>query len=119
MWVLGDEMALEQLFLNLLINAAQALERGGKAGIVVDVVGREVRVVVTDNGCGIPAPDLERVLEPFFSTKSNGTGLGLSIARQITVAHGGTLRIESAPNRETRVEVLLPLAVAPPRATAQ
>lgn len=112
-WILGDAMALEQLFLNLLINSAQALERGGQAAIALDVDGSEVRVVVTDTGGGISPEDLERVLEPFFSTKANGTGLGLSIARQIAVAHGGSLRIESHPGKETRVEVRLPLAAAP------
>ncbi len=112
-WVLGDTTALEQLFLNLLINAAQAMERGGKADITLDVLDSEVRVVITDNGHGIPPGEIDRVLEPFFSTKTNGTGLGLSIARQIAGAHGGSLRIESVPDRETRVEVRLPLAAAP------
>lgn len=111
-WVLGDAMALEQLFLNLLINSAQALGRNGQAAITVDV-GADVCVVVTDNGSGIPPEDLDHVLQPFYSTKANGTGLGLSIARQIAGAHGGSLRIESVPDRETRVEVRLPLAAAP------
>jgi signal transduction histidine kinase len=112
-WILGDQPALEQLFLNLLLNSAQALGRGGRAAIALDVDGAEVCVSVTDSGTGISPDDLEHVLEPFFSTKANGTGLGLSIARQIAAAHGGSLRIESLPGHETRVEVRLPLAAAP------
>jgi two-component system sensor histidine kinase AtoS len=115
-WVLGDVMALEQLFLNLLLNSAQALGRGGQAAIVVDLDGSDVRVVVSDTGAGISPEDLAHALDPFFSTKPDGTGLGLSIARQIAAAHGGSLRIESVRGAGTRVEVRLPLAAAPPGA---
>jgi signal transduction histidine kinase len=112
-WVLGDALALEQLFLNLLLNSAQALPRGARAAIALDVEGSELRVVVSDTGGGISAGDLEHVLDPFFSTKADGTGLGLPIARQIAAAHGGSLRIESVPGEGTRVEVRLPLSAAP------
>lgn len=112
-WLLGDAVALEQLFLNLLLNAAQALDRGGRADLSATVVGAELLVVVTDTGRGISAEDLEHVLDPFFSTKSDGTGLGLSIARQVAMVHGGSLRIESEIGRGTTVEVRLPLAAAP------
>ena len=112
-WVLGDAVALEQLFLNLLLNSAQAMAPGGRASLAVDIDGADVRVVVTDSGSGIPPEDLEHVLDPFFSTKADGTGLGLPIARQIAAAHGGSLTIESVPGNGTRVEVRLPLAAAP------
>jgi len=112
-WVLGDAMALEQLFLNLLLNSAQALERGGQATIALNRDGFDLHVVVTDTGVGIIPEDLEHVLDPFFSTKTDGTGLGLSIARQIAASHGGSLLIESVPGKGTRVEVRLPLAAAP------
>lgn len=112
-WILGDALALEQLFLNLLLNSAQALPRGGRAAVTLDTDGSEWRVVVSDTGGGISVEDLAHVLDPFFSTKADGTGLGLSIARQIATAHGGTLRIESVPGEGTRVEVRLPLAAAP------
>jgi signal transduction histidine kinase len=110
-WVLGDPLALEQLFLNLLLNSAQALPRGAYAAIALDADGSEWRVVVSDTGGGIPADDLEHVLDPFFSTKTDGTGLGLPIARQIASAHGGTLGIESVPGVGTRVGVLALLPV--------
>jgi signal transduction histidine kinase len=114
-WVLGDAIALEQLVLNLLLNSAQAMGPGGRAGVLIETDGADVRVVVTDTGGGIAPEDLEHVLDPFFSTKADGTGLGLPIARQIAAAHGGSLTIESVPGSGTRVEVRLPLAAAPSR----
>jgi signal transduction histidine kinase len=113
-WILGDSLALEQLFLNLLLNAAQALQRGGSASITLDADGADARIVVTDTGSGIPSEELAHVLDPFFSTKVDGTGLGLPIARQIAAAHGGSLKIESVAGEGTRVEVRLPLAIAAP-----
>jgi signal transduction histidine kinase len=112
-WILGDNVALEQLVLNLLLNAAQALEKGGSAHLTLESDGADARIVVTDSGAGIAAVDLEHVLDPFFSTKDDGTGLGLPIARQIAVTHGGSLSIESTLGQGTRVEVRLPLAGAP------
>ncbi|MDP9362260.1 MAG: ATP-binding protein, partial [Acidobacteriota bacterium] len=106
-------IALEQLLLNLLLNSAQAMGLGGRASVIVDIDGSDVRVVVTDAGSGIAPEDLEHVLDPFFSTKEDGTGLGLPIARQIAAAHGGSLKIESVHGDGTRVEVRLPLAAAP------
>ncbi len=112
-WVLGDTVALEQLFLNLLLNSAQAVGRGGRAEIAIDIDQPDVRVSVTDTGSGISAENLERMQDPFFSTKPDGNGLGLSIARRIAAAHGGSLSIESTVGHGTVVEVRLPLAVAP------
>ena len=112
-WVLGNALALEQLFLNLLLNSAQASPRGARAAITLDVNGAELRVMVSDSGSGISAEDLGRVLDPFFSTKADGTGLGLPIARQIAASHGGSLRIESAQGKGTCVEVRLPLTALP------
>lgn len=89
------------------------MDSGGRASVAVDIDGSEVRVVVTDTGGGISPENLEHVLDPFFSTKADGTGLGLPIARQIAAAHGGSLKILSAPGSGTRVEVRLPLAAAP------
>ncbi len=95
-WVRGDEGALEQLMLNLMLNAADAVGPGGSAGLSVEVDGKEARVSVWDEGRGLPPEDLERIFEPFFSTKDEGTGLGLSIARRIARAHGSDLDVKSA-----------------------
>jgi signal transduction histidine kinase len=104
----GDPDALEQLFLNLLLNAAQALEEGGTAMVAVAPGDQEVMVQIRDDGSGMPPEVRGRVFEPLFSTRSEGTGLGLPIARRIAVAHGGEIRIDSVPGSGTTVEVRLP-----------
>ena len=112
-WVLGNAGELEQLFVNLLRNSAQALGRDGSAAFSLELDGPDALVRVTDSGAGISPENLEHVLDPFFSMKEEGTGLGLSVARQIAAAHGGSIRIESEVGKGTRVEVRLPLAAAP------
>jgi signal transduction histidine kinase len=106
--VRADAAALEQLFLNLLLNAADALGAAGRAGIEVDA-GEVARIVVWDRGPGMSPTTLARVFEPFFSTKSEGTGLGLPIAQRIALSHSGDMAIESEPGRGTIVTVRLPL----------
>jgi signal transduction histidine kinase len=105
----GDAAALEQLFLNLLINAAQASPPGGRARVERESSGAHVTVRVVDVGAGIDetlAPALGR---PFMSTKPFGTGLGLPIAQRIVAAHGGELSFESAPDVGTTAVVRLPV----------
>jgi signal transduction histidine kinase len=106
--VAGDSGALEQLFLNLMQNAAQALEPGGAATAAAGAKGGVIEVTVSDNGSGIPAHELSRVFEPLFSTRPEGTGLGLTIARRIAVAHRGTLELESEAGKGTTATVRLP-----------
>ncbi len=106
--VRGDAGALEQLFLNLLLNAAQALGEGGRASVALECSTETVSIVIQDTGRGIAPEDLDKVFDPFYSTRPDGTGLGLAIARQIAVAHGGEVSIHSAPGTGTRVEVVLP-----------
>lgn len=107
-WVLGDGTALEQLFLNLLLNAGQALEPGGQATTTVNRENGYVVVAVTDTGPGIPIDQIDRIVEPFVTTRPLGTGLGLPIARQIAVVHGGRLLVESTVGKGTTVRVELP-----------
>ena len=104
----GDAGQLEQLFHNLLLNAAEALEGGGRAWIHIRTAGDTVEVLVQDEGRGISVESLEKVFEPFFSTSSEGTGLGLPIARQIARAHGGELLLESSEGSGTTARVTLP-----------
>jgi two-component system sensor histidine kinase HydH len=111
--VSGNSAALEQLFLNLLLNAAEALDRGAQASVTVERRVQDLRVSVRDSGRGIAQEDLTRVFDPFFSTKPEGTGLGLAIARRIAAAHGGELSIESTVGQGTQVNVVLPLATRP------
>ncbi|WP_375771137.1 ATP-binding protein [Archangium gephyra] len=129
--VLGDETRLGQVFLNLLINAAQAIPEGqaGQHEIRVstgqDEQGRAV-VAVSDTGSGIPPEVLSRIFEPFFTTKpvGVGTGLGLSICHSYVQAMGGDIRVRSEVGRGTTFEVVLrsaeegPAAIPLPRAAA-
>jgi signal transduction histidine kinase len=108
-WVHGDRDALEQLFLNLLINAVQATEANGRIDVGV-MVKDDAMISIADTGCGIPDGALDRVFEPFYSTKPERAGLGLAIAWRTAAAHGGRLTIESALGRGTTVQVALPLA---------
>ncbi len=108
--VSGDAAALEQVFLNLLLNAAQAHENGGRAGVTIETGDRAVEVLVWDDGIGIPSEIRDQMFDPFYSTKDEGTGLGLAIAQRIVVAHSGDLVVDSAPGKGTTVRVRLPLA---------
>jgi signal transduction histidine kinase len=108
----GDARALNQVFLNLLKNAAEALEgRGGTVWVSACQEGERVRVEVRDDGPGIAREAIPRVFEPFHSTKpaGRGTGLGLSISQRIVAEHGGSLELRSAPGEGASFTVLLPL----------
>ncbi len=109
--VVGDTGALNQVFLNLLKNAAEALEgRGGTVRVTALRAGARVAVKIRDDGPGIAPEVRARLFEPFFSTKGagRGTGLGLSICRRIVAEHGGTVEVESEPGAGTTVTVNLP-----------
>jgi signal transduction histidine kinase len=97
--VSGDETQLGQIFLNLMINAVQAMPEGGTLRIAgtngTDAARSTIDVSVTDTGGGITKADLSKVFEPFFSTKPSGNGLGLAIAYRIVEDHHGTIRVTS------------------------
>ena len=112
--LVGDAAALEQVFLNLLLNAAQAQDAGGRAGIRVHGGDARVDIDVWDEGPGLSAEDRDRAFEAFYSTKEEGTGLGLAVVQQIVAAHGGEVEIESEVGEGTTVRVRLPLAPEPP-----
>jgi signal transduction histidine kinase len=90
--VLGNHPELEQLFLNLLLNAHEVTPGGGTVSLDVTRTDTHVAVTVADSGPGIPPELLERVFEPFFTTKARGSGLGLAISAGIAQAHGARLR---------------------------
>ena len=100
---------LEQLLLNLVTNAKDAMPTGGVLAIRTEILGENIAIVVHDNGCGIPTDAMDRIQEPFFTTKKNGNGLGLSICRSIVWNAGGGLEIASQPGVGTKVRVLLPM----------
>lgn len=107
-----NQSDLEQVFLNLLTNAREATPHGGRIVVSVRTVDRKVEISIADTGCGIPAEQLPRVLEPFFTTKPHGNGLGLSICRSVLWEVDGTLTIHSEPGRGTDVRVLVPQAAS-------
>jgi signal transduction histidine kinase len=105
---------LNQVFLNMLTNAAQAIEGPGKILLKTEAEESWLKITVQDTGKGIPADVLPRVFDPFFTTKpvGQGTGLGLSISYQIVQQHGGDIRVTSQPGKGTRFTVRLPLTAA-------
>ena len=110
----GDRIQLQQVVLNLIVNACDAMEGlSGSHQLTVRtraVDGAAVELSVSDSGCGIPAADLERIFEPFVSTKKDGMGLGLSVCRTIVAAHGGRLWAESLGGRGATLRFTLPVA---------
>jgi two-component system, NtrC family, sensor kinase len=109
--VSADFGQLRQAFVNIIINACDAMSRGGRLTIrtVHAAAAPRVQVVVSDTGTGIPAPIRSKVLDPFFTTKEKGTGLGLSVVYGIVERHGGTLEIESEEGAGTTVTIGLPV----------
>ena len=109
----GDPVLLQQAFMNMLLNSAQA---SGDNGVITVTCGadrfrgRQVVVAITDTGCGISEEDIPRVFEPFFSTKEadKGTGIGLSLAYWIIQDHGGRISVESAPGKGATFTTYLP-----------
>ena len=109
--VLGDAAALEQLFLNLLLNAAQAFDApGGVVRVRARAGATHARIEVEDTGRGMSPETLAAAFEPFVTTRTQGTGLGLAIARRIADAHNGELSLESAPGAGTRAALTIPRA---------
>lgn len=107
-WVTGDAAALEQIFLNLLLNAVEASHDGSRVEVSLSTTDGDVTITVSDAGVGITSEDLHRVYDPLYTTRRDGSGLGLTIARRLVIAHGGRIEIESEPGVRTVVRVLLP-----------
>jgi nitrogen fixation/metabolism regulation signal transduction histidine kinase len=106
MTLTADRIQMEQVLINLLKNAWEACEQEQSPEINIRITKNEYQkpvIVVSDNGCGILPDVLDKIFVPFFTTKSGGSGIGLSICRQIVVSHGGTITVESEPEKGTRV----------------
>jgi signal transduction histidine kinase len=112
---------LQQVVLNLIVNARQAMENGGNLYLTVRANDETAtaEIAVRDTGCGIPADKLREIFEPFYTTKQadqngqGGTGLGLSLCREIIEAHKGRIRVDSVPGKGTTFTLKLALAAAP------
>ncbi|MFZ0240618.1 MAG: ATP-binding protein [Desulfobacterales bacterium] len=107
--VTADADMLYQAFLNIFINALQAMPDGGRIFLDVHGAAEAIEVVITDEGGGVPQEILEKVWDPFFTTKDKGTGLGLGVVKNIVDAHGGDIVIDNASDKGARFVIRLPL----------
>jgi signal transduction histidine kinase len=106
----GDAELLKQVFMNIMINAVQAMPDGGSIDVHMERSKDAVMVSINDTGCGIPRQDLERIFDPFFTTKDSGTGLGLVIASNIMQAVGGYIKVTSEQGRGSAFRLCFPVA---------
>jgi len=120
--IMGDDYQLQQVFVNLLLNAIEAMGSSGALTVTTDLVsnipacpraasasGAHVRVAIADTGVGITRENMKHLFQPFFTTKQHGTGLGLAIARRIVQEHRGDISAQSEVNQGTTFRVLLPV----------
>jgi signal transduction histidine kinase len=117
----GDSHQLEQAFVNLMLNAVEAINGSGALNVSTELLAdgespsregeakRWMRIRISDTGAGIAQENMSRLFEPFFTTKQNGTGLGLAVTRRIIEEHNGTIQVESRPGEGTTFTVLLPM----------
>jgi signal transduction histidine kinase len=108
--ITGNNNYLQQVFLNLLINARDAMPRGGKITVSTGLVESDIHVSFSDTGTGINKENLTKIFQPFFTTKAlgKGTGLGLSVSNKIVGQHGGTISVESEEGKGTTFTIILP-----------
>ena len=118
----GDDYQLQQAFVNLFLNALEAMGPNGTLSVATNLLpasvvpaslpetakGTQLRLTIQDNGIGIPPENMARLFEPFFTTKPNGTGLGLLITRRIIQEHRGAITVESQPDKGTSFQITLP-----------
>ncbi len=103
---------MNQVFLNLLLNAIQAMEHGGELTVRTELSEQIMVIIVRDTGVGIPPENLSRIFDPYFTTKNDGTGLGLALSSKIVEEHGGHLEVSSVSGEWTEVRVILPLVAS-------
>jgi signal transduction histidine kinase len=104
----ADDSQLQQVFMNLLLNAVDAVGSNGDVTVGTENAGEHLLVFIRDTGVGIPQENLSRMFEPFFTTKKNGTGLGLAICRRIVEEHHGKIEVHSQPKQGSAFIVTLP-----------
>jgi two-component system NtrC family sensor kinase len=104
-----DPDQLRQALLNLVRNAKESMPQGGKVILGAEIVGEELAIFVRDTGVGIAEGHLNRIFDPFYSTKMTGTGLGLTLTQQIVGEHGGALKVQSTPGTGSEFRINLPL----------
>ncbi|MHB9096456.1 MAG: sensor histidine kinase [Syntrophales bacterium] len=109
--IIGDPQQLQQVFLNLLLNAADAIADGGEIMVKTrqNEKGRSVAIEVHNTGQGIPHEVMEKIFQPFFTTKGKGTGLGLAVSKRIVEEHRGTITVANGINGGVTVTIILPV----------
>ena len=119
MLVFLDENQIEQVLVNILLNAIQAIDKNGTISIKTSVNRKqeELKIEITDSGGGIAPEQIDKIFDPFFSTKSRGTGLGLAVSYGIINSHEGNIKVDSRPGQGARFTVTLPLLTASGRET--
>ena len=119
-FIQGDEEQLKQVFINLIINGSQSMQNRTENSVLTIKTAKaegdkaegdkKVLVSIQDNGCGIAPENLDRIFDPFYTTKGNdGTGLGMAVIKEIINKHHGQIHIESQMGEGTRVSVILPV----------
>jgi signal transduction histidine kinase len=107
--IFADASALEEVFFNLILNAYEAMPRGGKLKVNVKSLNSAVSITFTDTGVGIHSRDLGDIFNPFFTSKTTGAGMGLSKVYLLIEEHRGTVEVTSEPKKGSTFEVILPV----------
>ena len=110
--VRGDDAQLQQVFMNFLLNAVEAMGPNGRLTLNTEIAdgengGRAMKIEIRDTGVGIASENLERLFEPFFTTKKNGTGLGLAICHRIIREHQGSIQVHSEAGKSSTFSIWL------------
>jgi len=109
--IVADETKLKQVFLNIILNAAQAMEGNGKLTISTIIDKKHIKVKIQDTGPGIPPENMGKLFSPFFTTKEKGTGLGLAISYGIVERHGGKIDVDSELGKGSTFIISLPISI--------
>ena len=110
-----DPTLMEQVFINVLTNAAQASAADAPITVATRAVRDEAEIGVADRGCGIPRDRIETIFNPFVTNKQNGVGLGLAIVAKIIDGHGGRMAVESEPGKGSTFRIYLPIPKSIPK----
>jgi signal transduction histidine kinase len=106
-----DKNQIEQMLINLLLNALQAVEDHGRVSVksMLDSEKNRIEIEIADNGCGISAENVKKIFEPFYTTRANGTGLGLAVSYGIIENHRGNIQVFSKLGEGTRFVIDFPI----------